>query len=90
MFLPAIFLLNYLYNYHISGHYASYSLLFRTAFRRPDSISVFRETSSIDWAQLSMFHLETETESILRKDVFLIKGRTMDDVQNCDNFNSMV
>jgi hypothetical protein len=27
-------------------------------------------TSSIDWAQLSSFHLKTETESSLRNDVF--------------------
>jgi hypothetical protein len=38
-------------------------------FRRLDSVSVFRwnlRTSSIDWAQLSRFHLETEAEFSLR------------------------
>jgi hypothetical protein len=43
----------------------------------------------MDWAQLNRFHLKTETESILRKVLFLNvnmtvsldKDRTMDDVQ---------
>jgi hypothetical protein len=40
------------------------------------------ETSSIDWDQLSMFHLKTETESSLRNVVcFINKNSTMDDVQ---------
>jgi hypothetical protein len=46
-------------------------------------------TSSIDWGQLSRFHLKTETESSLQNDVFwklnrtvfLDKDRTMDNVQ---------
>jgi hypothetical protein len=45
-------------------------------------------TSSIDWAQLSMLYLKTETESVLRnvvflninRTVFLNKDRTMDNV----------
>jgi hypothetical protein len=38
-------------------------------------------TSSIERAQLSRFHLKTETESSLRNVVFLNKNRTMDNVQ---------
>jgi hypothetical protein len=40
--------------------------------------------SSIDWAQMSMFYLNTETESSLR-DVVLNKKRTMDNVQKHNN-----
>jgi hypothetical protein len=41
-------------------------------------------TSSIDWAQLSRFHLKTETESSLRN-VVLVKYRMMDNVQKHNN-----
>jgi hypothetical protein len=34
------------------------------------------------WAQLSRFHLKTETESSFRNVVVQIKDRTMDNVQN--------
>jgi hypothetical protein len=48
-------------------------------------------TSSIDWAQLSRFYLQTETEFSLRNIVFLDKDRTMDNVQKynmCTNVPS--
>jgi hypothetical protein len=75
-------------------------------FWRLGSVSVFRTgpgpvmgTSSIDWAQLSMFYLKTETEPSLRnlafwkinRAVFLDKDRTMDNVQQhniCTNVPS--
>jgi hypothetical protein len=38
-------------------------------------------TSSIDWAQLSKFHLKTETESNLRSVVFLNKKRALGNVE---------
>jgi hypothetical protein len=41
---------------------------------------------SIYWAQLSRFHLKTETESSLQNVVFLIKGRTMNNVQDSDSY----
>jgi hypothetical protein len=47
-------------------------------------------SSSIDWAQLSRFHLKTETESCLRN-IVLNKNRTMDNVQrhnSCINIPS--
>jgi hypothetical protein len=41
-------------------------------------------TSSTDWAQLSMFHLKTETKSRLRNIVFCDKNRAMDKTQKYD------
>jgi hypothetical protein len=45
-----------------------------TTFRRLDFVSLSPEigTSSMDWAQLSRFHLKTETVSILRNAVFCV------------------
>jgi hypothetical protein len=45
-----------------------------------------RETSSIYWNHLSRFHLKTETEFSLRNVVYQIKGRAVDNVQNCDSY----
>jgi hypothetical protein len=48
----------------------------------PDIVS-----SSIDWAQLSRFHLKTESESSLRNVMFFkYKYRTMDNVHKHINF----
>jgi hypothetical protein len=38
-------------------------------------------TSSIDWVQLSRFHLKTETESSLRNAVFWNINRSLDNIQ---------
>jgi hypothetical protein len=49
---------------------------YKTAFGRPDAVSAFYSlspetgTSSVSWAELSMFHLNLETESSLRNVVF--------------------
>jgi hypothetical protein len=44
------------------------------------------KTNSVDWAQLSrLFNLKTETDSNFRNDVFLIKNRTMDNIQKRNN-----
>jgi hypothetical protein len=48
-------------------------------------------TSSINWAQLSRFHMKTETESSLQNVVLLNKNRMMDNVHkrnNCINIPS--
>jgi hypothetical protein len=42
-------------------------------------------TRSIDWAQLSRLHLNTETESSLQNGV-LNKNRTMDNVQKRNSY----
>jgi hypothetical protein len=52
--------------------------------RLGDWILSLRNSSSIDLDQLSMFCLKTETESSLQNAV-LIKDRTMDNIQNCNN-----
>jgi hypothetical protein len=54
------------------------SLFLRTTERR--------QTRLIPWAQLSSYHLKTQTVSSLRNVVFWIKDRTMDDVKNCDSY----
>jgi hypothetical protein len=60
-------------------------------FRELDSVCVYRwnlqrERADLYWAQLGMLNLKTETESTLRNIGFLIKDRTMDNVQNCDSY----
>jgi hypothetical protein len=42
--------------------------------------------SSIYWTQLSKLHLKTKIEYSLQNVVFEIKDRTMDNVQNCDDY----
>jgi hypothetical protein len=42
-------------------------------------------TIYIDWAQLSTFHLESETKSSLRNAVFFKYNRKMDNVQKHNN-----
>jgi hypothetical protein len=45
------------------------------------------ETSSVNWAQLSRYHLKTETESSLRNVMCVVnKNRTMDNAQTHDIF----
>jgi hypothetical protein len=70
----------YLFNYCIFGHYPPPYLLFKAMFRQLNPVSVFRrkllnwaketDTSSDCWAQMSNFHLNTETEASFRNDVF--------------------
>jgi hypothetical protein len=66
----------------------------------PISLSPEAGTSSINWAQLSMFYLKMETESSLwnvvfqkiNRTVFLHKDRMIDNVQKhniCNNFSAL-
>jgi hypothetical protein len=62
-------------NYCVSGHYHRPVFLFKTHKVSETEFCCCWcpeiGTSSIDWAQLSRFHLKTETESSLRNAVFL-------------------
>jgi hypothetical protein len=55
------------------GHNRKASLCLRTSFY---------------WAHLCTFHLKTETESSIRNVDFLIKERTVDNVENYDSYES--
>jgi hypothetical protein len=50
---------------HVVGHAQASGLLFQRS-ARPDKV-----TNSVDWAQLSRFHLKTETETSFRRAVCL-------------------
>jgi hypothetical protein len=76
------------YYYLNSGRYPSSYLLFKTTFRRLDSISVFRwyllswsqsreliPVSGDDWADLRRYYLKTETESSLLRRCVLNKSQ---------------
>jgi hypothetical protein len=74
-------LLKLFYNYHNSRNYP-WSVIYLKQRFWDWILSSEAETSFIYWAQVSKFHLKTETESSLRNAVFQIKDRTVDNVQN--------
>jgi hypothetical protein len=49
--------------------------------------SQFRGSSSILWTQLSRSQLQTGTHPSFRIVMFQIKGRTTDNVQDCDSYS---
>jgi hypothetical protein len=74
------------YNYHNSGP----CLLFKTQcfgdwILSPSSVSG-DSSIYVYLAQLSRFHLKTETEFSLQNVVLKMKHRTMDNVQNCGSY----
>jgi hypothetical protein len=50
------------------------------------ALSPDTKNSSIYWAQLSMFHVKTETEPSIRNVLFYMKDRAMNNVQNCYSY----
>jgi hypothetical protein len=65
------------YKYYVSGHYPPSYLYFKTHSFGDWILSPEIGTSSIDWGQLTKFHLKMETESSLRNVVFLKINRTV-------------
>jgi hypothetical protein len=71
--------------------YINITIVFLDIIHHPVFISILTGTCSVDWAQLSRFHLKTETESSLRN-VVLNKNRMSNNVQKhnrCNNMNSL-